>query len=124
MGEGDVRRTVEDRLPWYYKLILKIPGTDVLENVSSGLFWAMVVPIFLLVEFFFTLFAVVSFPFPTNIGVASVIPVAVFLVFLRISLQRFINWWGANVNDAPEWNIDKTMPEYIKLLKKKKEENN
>jgi hypothetical protein len=124
MGKGNVRKTLKNRLPWYYRLILKIPGADVLENISSGLFWAIVVPIFLLLEFFFTLFALVYFPFPINVCMASIIPVAILLVFIRISLERFINWWDATVNDSLEWNIDKTMPEYMKLLKKKKEENN
>jgi len=43
-------------------------------------------------------------------------------MFVRISLERFINWWNVAIKDSQEWNIDKTMSEYQELLEKKNEE--
>jgi hypothetical protein len=54
-----------------------------------------------------------------NIVLELIIQVAVLLVFLRVSLERFINWWNSAVDDSFEWNIYKSMPEYLELLKKK-----
>ena len=123
MSESKVRRIDKDKLPWFYRLILKIPGADFLENVSSGIFWAIAVPIFLILEFFLGFFLLLYFPFPMNIGMTSIIPALILLMFLRISLERFVNWWNATVKDPQEWNIDKTMPEYLELLKKRNEKN-
>lgn len=123
MSESKVREIDKDKLPWSYRLILKIPGADFLQNVSSGIFWAIVVPIFLILETFLSLFLLLYFPFPMNIAIASIIPALILLMFLRISLERFINWWNVTVKDSQEWNIDKTMQEYLELLKKRNEEN-
>jgi len=122
MGESKVKELDRNELPWYYRLILKIPAADFLENISSGLFWAMIVPIFLGLESFLALFLLLYFPFPMNVGMALVIPVVILVMFLRISLERFLNYWNGTVKDSQEWNIDKTMPEYLELLKKRNKE--
>jgi len=119
MSEGKVKTIDKGKLPWYYRLILKIPGADFVESASSGIFWGIIVPIFLILEFFLNISLLVFFPFPMNIALALIIPVVILLVFLRVSLERFINWWNSAIDDSFEWNIDKSMPEYLELLKKK-----
>jgi hypothetical protein len=77
------------------------------------------VPIFLILGSFLNISLLVFFPFQMNTVLELIIQVAVLLVFLRVSLERFINWWNSAVDDSFEWNIYKSMPEYLELLKKK-----
>jgi hypothetical protein len=123
MSEGKLKKIDRDKLPLFYRLVLKIPGTDSLENFG-GILWSIIVPIFLVLEFFFDIFLLLFFPFPINVVLTPIIPVAVFIVFVRINLGRFINWWNAAVEESGfEWNVEKTVQEYLSLLEKKKEKN-
>ena len=107
-------------LPWFYRLILKVPGKSFLES-SGGIFWAVVVPMFMTGEFFLTMLLLVCFPFPANLILAATIPTLLFALFIRIQLERFITWWNSVfAKSRPEWNIGKTLDEYVALLEKKK----
>lgn len=121
MTEPKARPIDKNKLPWYYRLILKIPGSEFVESTSSGIFWGLIVPIFLVLEFALNITLLLFFSFPTNIALVIVIPAAILLVFLRVSMERFINWWNSTVDNSFEWNIEKTMPEYLDLLKKREE---
>lgn len=122
MSEERLKKIDKSKLPFFYRLILKVPGANFLENASSGIFWAIIVPIFLVLEFFLNLFLLIYFPFPINIVLASIIPVAVLIIFIRISIERFINWWNLNVGESSfEWNVEETMQEYLAMLNKKEE---
>jgi hypothetical protein len=122
MSEQESKKIDRDKLPLIYRLILKVPGAEFLENCSSGVFWAIVVPVFLTLETFLNIFILVYFRFPLNIFLASIIPTTIFLIFVRISLQRFINWWNSEVaSKGFKWNIEETMQEYLAMLKKKEE---
>jgi hypothetical protein len=124
MGDNEVKRINRKGLPWYYKLVLKIPGTGFLEN-ASGIFWGVITPTFLILEFFLSIFLMISFPFPINLVLTSIIPVSTFTIFLKITLDRFINWWNAIFgNSGFVWNVDETLQEYVNLLKKQEEEKN
>lgn len=116
-----MKKIDKTKLPWYYRLVLKIPGTSFLED-ASGVFWNILVPIFMIFEFFLSMFLLLMFPFPANIVLTAIIPTAVFLAFIRITLERFINWWNLTIGKSSfEWNIEKTMQEYIASLKKKEQ---
>jgi hypothetical protein len=120
MNERKLKKIDRNKLPLFYRLILKIPGVDFLESSASGVFWGIVVPIFLFLEFSLNLFLLLFFPFPINIVLTSIIPVAVLIIFIRISLERFINWWNLTVGErSREWNVEEIMQEYLALLKKK-----
>ncbi|MDI6806116.1 MAG: hypothetical protein QMD20_05595 [Candidatus Bathyarchaeia archaeon] len=122
MSEEKLKKIDKNKLPFFYRLILKIPGANYIESVSSGIFWALIVPIFLVLEFFLNLFLLLLFPFPINIALASITPVAILIIFVRISLERFINWWNLNVGESSfEWNIKETMQEYLAMLKEKEQ---
>jgi len=124
MSKSELKRIDKSELPWYYRLILKIPGASFFESTASGVFWGIVVPIFLVLEFFLSMVLLLMFPFPLNIVLTAIIPVAVLLIFVRISLERFINWWNLNVGKSSlEWNVEKTMQKYIALLRKKEKKN-
>jgi hypothetical protein len=121
MSESEVREISKRELPWFYRLILKIPGAEFLEN-AGGLFWAIIVPVFLIMEFFLSLFLLVSFPFPANVVLVSVIPSATLVLFVKITLKRFINWWNANFGESRfEWNVEKALDEYLSMLGKEQE---
>lgn len=124
MSDNKVKRINMKELPWYYKLVLKIPGTDFLEN-AGGIFWGVITPTFLILEFFLSIFLMISFPFPINLVLTSIIPISTFMIFLKITFDRFINWWNAIFgNSGFVWNVDKTLQEYVNLLKKQEEEKN
>lgn len=113
-----------DDLPWYYRAILKIPGGDYLANVSSGIFWAIAVPIFFLLYSFLNLSLLIAFSFPLNILLAAIIPTMTLIVFVRMSLFRFLLWWNESVvRTSLEWNVDKGVQEYLAMMKKKEEHN-
>jgi hypothetical protein len=110
----------KSKLPFFYRLILKVPGANFLESSSSGIFWGIIVPIFLVLEFFLSIFLLLYFPFPINIVFTSIIPVAILIIFVRISLERFINWWNLNVGEGSfKWNVEETIQEYLAMLKRK-----
>jgi hypothetical protein len=107
MSKQKFKKIDRDKLPLIYRLILKVPGAEFLENCSSGIFWAIVMPVFLTIEFFLNMFILVYFWFPLNIILASIIPTTIFLIFVRISLQRFINWWNSEVaSQGFKWNLE------------------
>jgi hypothetical protein len=123
MSEDKLKEINKEKLPWFYRLILKLPLVYLVEN-ASGVFWSIVAPIFLILEFFLSMALLLFFPFPTNIILTAIIPVVVFLIFVRISLERFINLWNLIVGKSGfKWDIEKIMQEYIALLKEKEKEN-
>lgn len=123
MNESKFKKVDRDKLPWFYRLILKIPGTDFLES-SGGIFWGIIVPLFITLESFLSLFLLLFFPFPINVILTAIIPVAILIIFISISLERFLNWWDLTFGESRfEWNVEKTTQEYLNLLKKKVEKN-
>ena len=62
-----------------------------------------------------------AFPFPVNAALIAVVPAVTFLVFLKIGLERFINFWNLNfVRSHLEWDVTEKAKEYVNLLKKQK----
>ena len=117
----------EKKLPLIYRLFLKLPKPtlDFLPDFSHGIFWAVIAPLFIALEFFLSLFLLMDLPFPTNILSVSIIPTIIFIIFLRITLERFINWWNATfTHQGFEWNVEKLAKEYSDLLKKQKSKKN
>ena len=109
------------KLPFLYKLILKIPVPDL--DTSSGIFWAIIVSIFIVLNLFLSLFLLLYFPFPVNMLLISTVPAIVFIVFAKITLKRFINWWNTEViREAARRDLEEVLDEYIILVEKTKEE--
>jgi len=115
------------KLPLIYRLILKLPmpSLDFLPQVSHGIFWAVIVPIFMVLESYLALVLLLAFAFPTNIILAGAIPAMIFIIFLRIQFERFINWWNATIaQQGFEWNVEKATREYLDLQKNHKSKKN
>lgn len=114
--EEEFKEIKEEDLPCFYRLILKVPGAEFLEN-AGGVFWAILMPIFLAFEYFLNIYFLISFPFPANVVLILIVPTVTFVLFVKISLKRFITWWNANFGKSHfEWNIEKTINEYLNLL--------
>jgi hypothetical protein len=60
MNESKLKKIDKNKLPFIYRLILKVPGANFLES-GSGIFWAVIVPIFLILEFFLSLILLLFF---------------------------------------------------------------
>jgi len=111
------------RLPWFYRLVLKFPGVNMIEN-ASGAFWAIAIPILVFLNVLLSLYLLFRFSFPLNIILVAIIPVSLLIVFVKLSLERFINFWNLLVTKSGlEWNVKKTTKEYVDLLKRQKKNN-
>ena len=108
-----------DKLPWYYRLILNIPVVSSVEN-ASGVFWGIIVPAFAMADMWLNLYLFFALPFPINVIVIGIVPITVLIIFIRVSIDRFINFWNLTVRRShSEWNIEERVQEYITLLNKK-----
>ena len=115
-----LKRIEEKDLPILYRLLFKIPLKSL--GSSSGAFWALVCPILLLLNFFFDFFILVYFPFPINIILALVVPAVVFILFVRVILERFINWWNNFVvSGYVKKDLEEVLDEYITLIGRNEE---
>ena len=107
-------------LPWFYRLLLKLPGVSRIER-ASGLFYVLVVPILVFLSTLLGLVLLLMFPFPLNILLVAIIPISLLVVLVRLGLERFINLWNLIVAaSAVEWNIEKSINEYVELLENQK----
>ncbi|UCG36754.1 MAG: hypothetical protein JSV64_00270 [Candidatus Bathyarchaeota archaeon] len=108
--------------PVFYRIFLKIPGLSSIEN-GSGVFWVFVVPLLLslFIPLGFVLF--VSFSFPINLILTAAIPIVVLAVLIRLSLERFINFWNLMVTKSNlQWDVVKLIEEYSALLEDQKKD--
>jgi hypothetical protein len=106
----------EGSLPWFYRLLLRLPGVGRIET-APGLFWVLVVPILVFLSILLSLVLLFTFPFPLNILLVAVVPASLFVVLVRLGLERFINLWNLIVAaSAVEWNVEKSTKEYVELL--------
>jgi len=115
-----LKRIEEKDLPILYRFLIKIPLKSL--GSSSGIFWALVCPILVFLNFFFDFFILVYFSFPINIILALVVPAVVFILFVRVILERFISWWNNFVvGGYVERDVEKVLDEYITLIGRNEE---
>jgi len=118
--DGKLQRIDRDKLPLFYRLILKIPippiSTSV--NIPSGIFYAIILPIFIFLDFFLNIYFLISFSFPVNIILFCVVPVAILVIFIRVTAERFINLWNSSVvGSFAQREIKEVLKEYLALRK-------
>ena len=115
-----LKRIEEKDLPIPYRFLIKIPLKSL--GSSSGIFWALVCPILVFLNFFLDFFILVYFSFPINIILALVVPAVVFILFVRVILERFINWWNNFiVSRYVERDLEEVLDEYLTLIGKNEE---
>jgi len=101
------------RLP--FSLLRKFPELE-------GILWAVAAPVFVVsYAYCFALlipFLSLHFSFPWNIILGFLIPAIILLFFIRIQLERAINWWR-NINQpSKEWKVSEKVEKLVKDLKK------
>jgi len=111
------------KLPWYYRLILRFPRPSLgsFSETFQGLFYVILLPIFVVSVPIISLVLLVFLPWPINFVAVGAFVLVVFVIFISTMLERFINAWNVLMRKQPtEWNVDKTLQGYIELLQKKK----
>lgn len=122
MEQEKFEKIDREKLPLFYRLLLKVPipsiGTSI--DIPSGIFWAVILPIFLTLDFFLNIYFLIGFSFPINIFLMCVVPVAILLIFVRVTIDRFINWWNSGVvGGYTQRELKKVLQEYLALRENK-----
>jgi len=112
----------------FSKLLLKLPNPSmpflVLKrfHLFEGLFYGLLLPLFMFLSgvFLLLLFPVATqtFAFPLNYVVVLILPTVIFLFYVRIELERTINWWRSVFGSPTEWDSAKSVDELIQIFKK------
>jgi hypothetical protein len=114
-------------LHWFYKLLLKFPlfNLDIFPSEFEGIFWTIIVPIYLVLQLFANLFLLSYFTFPINYLCILAVDLFVFIAFLRILLERALNTGRAILRSSVfHWNIEKALQEYYQIITKGEKESN
>jgi hypothetical protein len=122
MEQEKLEKIDREKLPLFYRLLLKVPIPSISTSIdiSSGIFWAVIFPIFLFLDFFLNIYFLVGFSFPINIFLVCVVPVAILVIFVRVTIDRFINWWNsAVVGGYTQRELKKVLQEYLALRENK-----
>jgi hypothetical protein len=122
MEQEKFEKIDREKLPLFYRLLLKvpIPSISITIDISSGIFWAVIFPIFLFLDFFLNIYFLIGFSFPINIFLVCVVPVAILVIFVRVTIDRFINWWNsAVVGGYTQRELKKVLQEYLALRENK-----
>ena len=115
-----VQRIDRRRLPIFYKLILKLPLVERLES-ASGIFWALIVPPFVFLVIPMSLYLLWVFPFLINLVLTGIVPTSLFVLFVKLSLERFINFWNVSIaHPSLKWDVEETVKGYVSLLKEQR----
>jgi hypothetical protein len=123
--EKKLRRIDREKLPLFYRFILKIPipAISTCIDISSGIFYAIILPIFVFLDFFLNIYFLIGFGFPINIFLVCVVPVVILVIFVRLTADRFINWWNSGVvGGYVQRDIKEVLKEYLALQENKAKE--
>jgi hypothetical protein len=123
MSQGKKFQKIDKaKLPLFYRLILKLPIPTISTSISipSGIFWAIIFPVFLILDFYLNIYLLLSYSFPINIILVCVFPVAILMVFIRVTITRFINWWNSSmVGGYVQREVEQVLEEYLVARKNK-----
>jgi hypothetical protein len=123
LSEERLEKVEVSRLPFLYRLLLKFPNVKIesLPSMLQGMYWAVILPILVGTETLVTFCLIAFIPPPMNLIAALAIPAVIFIVFVKIMLERFIDWWNGLVgNQTNQWNVSQKVTEYKELLDKSK----
>lgn len=123
--EKKFQRIDREKLPLFYRFILKIPIPAISTSIDipSGIFYAIIFPIFVFLDFFLNIYFLIGFSFPINIFLVCVVPVVILVIFVRVTADRFINWWNsAVVGGYAQRDVKEVLKEYLALRENKAKE--
>ncbi|MEM2703276.1 MAG: hypothetical protein QXR45_08955 [Candidatus Bathyarchaeia archaeon] len=117
-----------ENMPLFYRVILKIPKLD-LETISKserfhGVFWAAILPSFILGDIFLNMLFLVILNFPFNVLSVIVVNTIFILLILRILIERALRTEKALLSQGFDWNFEKSFRDYISLIQKEDEDKN
>lgn len=126
MSQDDrLEKIDKEKLPLIYKIILKLPFPENIRsiNIPSGIFWVIILPIAMILDFYLNVYFIVGLSFPLNIIMICTVPLVILVIFVRATADRFINWWNsAVVGGYVQREVKKVLDEYITMRKKKEKE--
>jgi hypothetical protein len=110
-------------IPLLYRLVLKLPRLSLngFSDRFQGLFWALILPTFVISDTIINLLFVMCLPFPFNL-ISVVLFTSILLTFiLRIFLERALNTRRAIIGEGRfRWNVERAIQEYTQLLQERK----
>jgi hypothetical protein len=114
---SDMRRR-KDR-PLWLKIILKVPKLS-LEGFSDrlqGLFWAVILPMLLMLFFCTSVYVVACFSFPFNMVLLASLYIVVGALILRILIERALTSEEAILHEVDfRWDVERSFKEYLDVL--------
>jgi len=123
MTEERLKEVNIQKLPLFYRLILKIPNVQIdrVPGIIQGLFWAIALPLLILVEVVVSFCLLAFLPPPANLAALAIIPAAIIVIFAKLMLERLINWWNGLVSSqARHWDVTRAIDEYKELLERQR----
>jgi hypothetical protein len=113
-------------MPLWCKVLLRIPQLDlgVFGERFQGIFWIIIVPVFLFCDFFMNLYVIMALSFPVNFIIFIFTNSVIVLFLLRILVDRTLHAQKAILSEKSfQWDVESSFEEYLSLLNKKKAED-
>ena len=121
------REEKEVKLPFWYRWMLKLPVPNMFITrrfpVITGLLLYGILPPLIVFFCFFGVFFILTSPvvgFPLNLILALLVPGVFALFWLRLQLERAVNWWKSLREQPMLWDVEKSVEEYTNLLEKQR----
>jgi hypothetical protein len=123
--EKKLQKIDREKLPLFYRFILKIriPAISTSIDIPSGIFYTIILPIFVFLDFLLNIYFLIFFSFPINIFLVCVVPVVILAIFVRVTANRFVNWWNSSVvGGYVQRDVKEVLKEYLALQENKAKE--
>jgi hypothetical protein len=123
--EKKLQKIDREKLPLFYRFILKIriPAISTSIDIPSGIFYTIILPIFVFLDFLLNIYFLIDFSFPINIFLVCVVPVVILAIFVRVTANRFVNWWNSSVvGGYVQRDVKEVLKEYLALQENKAKE--
>ncbi len=113
------------KIPLFYRIILKVPKLtldSVTENEKfQGIFWAAILPSFLICDFLLNVLFIAVLSFPLNFLSVIIFNGVIVLFILRILVERALNSEKAYFSKGFNWNFEKSLEDYSLLINRRGE---
>jgi ABC-type transport system involved in cytochrome bd biosynthesis fused ATPase/permease subunit len=114
-------------VPLWCRVLLRIPQLDlgVFGERFQGIFWMIILPVFLICDFFMNLLVLTWLSFPFNLALLLFANLLIVLFLLRILVDRALQAQEAILNQGRfRWDIEGSFKEYLSILNEKKTRKN
>jgi len=114
-------------VPLWCRVLLRIPqlNLDVFGERFQGIFWMIILPVFLICDFFMNLLVLTWLSFPFNLALLLFANLLIVLFLLRILVDRALQAQEAILNQGRfRWDIEGSFKEYLSILNEKKTRKN